>query len=392
MPDFGGDSQDTALLSVRNTFSARQDWAKGADIASAAALTLGVDGNSFVVTGTTTITSVSSAPAGVEVLLRFSGALTVTHNATTLILAGGVNMVTVAGDQLRLYSDGSGNWRESGRRRVRVQEDNKGADIASAATVTFPVDGDYFHITGTTTITAFAALQAGTRILLEFDGALTLTHNATSLILIGGVNYVTVAGDVLEFVSEGSGNWREVRGPNLGVAVGVSLALSGAMTIGTTAANAGVNRFRHLQSMARVTNASGTQNVASATITPVTFATEDFDTDGLHDTSSNTSRLTAAIAGKYLATGGIYWSAQAPGTLTFVNLFLRINGATIVAGSRSQSPPISTFSTNGQGQSIAALVSLSAGDYVELCTYQDSSGTLTLGSALSALSMVYAGE
>jgi hypothetical protein len=86
---------------------------------------------------------------------------------------------------------------------------SKGADLASASTVTFGADGNFFHITGTTTITAFASLQAGTTVNVEFTGILTLTHNATSLILPNnGANITTAAGDTAMFVSEGSGNWR----------------------------------------------------------------------------------------------------------------------------------------------------------------------------------------
>lgn len=82
--------------------------------------------------------------------------------------------------------------------------------VASAATVDLGAvtTGDYFHISGTTTITAFGTVAAGIKRLLVFDGALILTHNATSLILPSGANITTVAGDVFEFVSEGSGNWR----------------------------------------------------------------------------------------------------------------------------------------------------------------------------------------
>jgi len=43
---------------------------------------------------------------------------------------------------------------------------------------------------------------------VQFSGALTLTHNATSLILPGGASITTAAGDVAYFVSLGSGNWR----------------------------------------------------------------------------------------------------------------------------------------------------------------------------------------
>jgi hypothetical protein len=43
---------------------------------------------------------------------------------------------------------------------------------------------------------------------VRFAAALTLTHNATSLILPGAANITTAAGDVGIFTSDGSGNWR----------------------------------------------------------------------------------------------------------------------------------------------------------------------------------------
>jgi hypothetical protein len=46
------------------------------------------------------------------------------------------------------------------------------------------------------------------RFILVFAGALTFTHNATSLILPGGANITTAAGDVAWVESLGSGNWK----------------------------------------------------------------------------------------------------------------------------------------------------------------------------------------
>ena len=84
---------------------------------------------------------------------------------------------------------------------------SKGAAIASAATLTPGTDGNYFHVTGTTTITAIAN-SAPSPLKLVFDGALTLTHNATTLILEGAANIQTAAGDTAEFFQDGAGNWR----------------------------------------------------------------------------------------------------------------------------------------------------------------------------------------
>lgn len=81
--------------------------------------------------------------------------------------------------------------------------------LTSAATTAIGAqDVNTISISGTTTITAFDTIASGAKRLLVFSGVLTLTHNATSLILPTGANIATAAGDVAEFVSHGSGNWR----------------------------------------------------------------------------------------------------------------------------------------------------------------------------------------
>lgn len=85
-----------------------------------------------------------------------------------------------------------------------------GDDTLASATTTDlgSVPGRYVSVTGTTTITGFGTIKAGTVKYVKFTGALILTHNATSLILPGAANITTVAGNMGIFVSEGSGNWR----------------------------------------------------------------------------------------------------------------------------------------------------------------------------------------
>lgn len=81
--------------------------------------------------------------------------------------------------------------------------------IASSATVNIgAAAANTISISGTTTITAFDSIANGALRRLHFQGALTLTHNATSLILPTGASITTAAGDMAEFVSLGSGNWR----------------------------------------------------------------------------------------------------------------------------------------------------------------------------------------
>lgn len=83
------------------------------------------------------------------------------------------------------------------------------ATIASAATVDVgAASGNTITITGTTTITSFGTIAAGARRLVVFSGILTVTYNATSLILPTAANIVTAAGDAMELISLGSGNWK----------------------------------------------------------------------------------------------------------------------------------------------------------------------------------------
>jgi hypothetical protein len=81
-------------------------------------------------------------------------------------------------------------------------------DVASATTTDIGAAASLnVRITGTTTITSLGTVDAGITRNVRFAGALTLTHNATSLILKGGANITTAANDSATFISLGSGNW-----------------------------------------------------------------------------------------------------------------------------------------------------------------------------------------
>ena len=80
-------------------------------VASAATTNIGTSATRRVlVSGTTTITSFGTT-INRERIVRFGGALTLTYNATSLILPTGASITTAAGDVARVESDGSGNWR-----------------------------------------------------------------------------------------------------------------------------------------------------------------------------------------------------------------------------------------------------------------------------------------
>lgn len=205
---------------------------KGSDIASAGTVNLDTSaGDCADVTGTTTITAITLSE-GREFTVRFTGILTLTNGAS-LVLPGGTNITTAAGDfaVFRGYAAGVVRcvaYQRSGALPNDVPATatemfaatnttkpltpntfgafwKQGGNIASAGTITIG-DGKYFHVTGTTTITDidFTDDNAGREVWLIFDGILILTHNASTLILPGGANITTAAGDAFCFVSEGA--------------------------------------------------------------------------------------------------------------------------------------------------------------------------------------------
>ena len=214
---------------------------KGADIASATGVTLGTDGNYFDVTGTTTIETLSTTGKnGTVIKLHFDGILTLTHGASGIWLPGAANITTAAGDEAEFVEYTAGIYRCTNYTKVdgtavvsagggisNVVEDttpqlggdldcngaqiqwSQGADVASGAALPVLTDGNYFDVTGTTTVTSINTTGgAGTQIKLHFDGAVLLTHHATNLILPGGANITTAAGDEAEFIEYGAGTYR----------------------------------------------------------------------------------------------------------------------------------------------------------------------------------------
>lgn len=145
---------------------------------------------------------------------NFSGVYSDLTGKPTLGTASALNVAAsgnaaagevVRGDDTRLGTGGS----FTGGALTSALDEAKGADIARATTTNIgAATGNFVHLTGTTTVTGLGTVQAGTRRIVRFAGAGTLTHNATSLILPGAANITTAANDCAIFVSEGSGNWR----------------------------------------------------------------------------------------------------------------------------------------------------------------------------------------
>jgi hypothetical protein len=151
----GGSDVKTTPLDIANLFKGT----KGADIASATTTDIGAATGILVhITGTTTITGLGTAAAGALRIVRFAGALTLTHNATALILPrGGGNIVTAANDCAIFESEGSGNWRCVDYQRANGQPLSNAVTAISSSAGVLNIDcalGDYFTTTLTENVTS----------------------------------------------------------------------------------------------------------------------------------------------------------------------------------------------------------------------------------------------
>lgn len=186
-------------------------------IASATITDLGTLGtNNALITGTTTIDGFgASASTSLPLYVAsFAASLTLTYNATSLILPGGANITTQAGDSMLLGYLGSGNWKVlnySPASGAPVSVTGAEAALASAGTTDLGTAGsNLVAVSGTTTITSLgsSASLGNPLYWVRFEGALTLAYNATSLILPGAANIATAAGDCMLAQYLGSGNWK----------------------------------------------------------------------------------------------------------------------------------------------------------------------------------------
>jgi len=125
--------------------------------------------------------------------------------------------------------------------------------------------------------------------------------------------------------------------------------------------------------------------VSANTNTAVPWTDEDWDPDGFHSTTSNTSRVTVptGMAGKYEIEVGVSFAANATGRRSLV---LRLNGATQSVARDNRSAAVA-----GDTPLYATTkLQLAAGDYLEAYVYHEAGADLdldvpTLGSAAAWL-------
>lgn len=96
---------------------------------------------------------------------------------------------------------------------LRWQQLTKGPDIASAATISIPVEGNYFAVTGTSTITSISDTYPGRIAYLIFPAGVNITHSS-GLVLPNATNILTRTNDVIAFLNDSPGVWRVVAYPS----------------------------------------------------------------------------------------------------------------------------------------------------------------------------------
>lgn len=262
------------------------------------------------------------------------------------------------------------------------------ASIAAAATVNLgSTTAKAIKITaGTGPITAWGTAPAGAHRDITFATAVTLTHNSTSAILVGGGNITTVAGDTCRMESLGSGNWKmlsyqRASGYPLGTATSQSLSPSDKSSnatlsnVNTTVvtADGGIASGRGVAAMTTpvywevVVNTIGTNvtpGIASAAVPLTDYITNSatgygYLSSGLKANSASAVAFGASYAGgdrlcfAYNPTSRNFWMGKVVGGVAVWGG----SGDPVAGTNPAYTTPVSTpmypaYSVNGSGSSV----------------------------------------
>ncbi len=121
------------------------------------------------------------------------------------------------------------------------------------------------------------------------------------------------------------------------------------------------------------------QTIPANTHTILTLPTEEYDSANLHDTSTNTSRLTAQVAGIYRISAVVTWSLDSNGERA-----LRVLKNGVTQNSVNEWAPV-------DDQDLSTEFKLAVGDYVELGVQQNSGTDLLAFTQSLSMSWVAPG-
>ena len=198
------------------------------------------------------------------------------------------------------------------------------------------------------------------------SGTVTVTNDMATTI--------TTAGDLIKGTGSGTYNRLGIgsTGQVLTVASGApswATPASGATYVGCSVSN------------------SASQSITNATDTIVTFDTEQWDTNTIHSTATNTGRFTVptGYAGKWRLSGTLNGDTSG----TNWQLYIFVNGTAFITGF-----PQFTEIANGGGTGMFTLsyeLNLAVADYIELKAYQNSGGAANIRGQYSRVFFSYIG-
>lgn len=155
-----------------------------------------------------------------NVIFPTNGSATLTSTMEIYRTAATLNLNADAGDAIIMRAGGAemmslGNGAvPSLQMTVASIQQAVGTPVASTGSMSLVRDGNYYHVTGTTTINTIsnAGWQNGSTIDLYFEGIVTVTDAATGageIHLANNSNYTSAAGEVLTLVLD-AGDWVEI--------------------------------------------------------------------------------------------------------------------------------------------------------------------------------------
>jgi len=127
---------------------------------------------------------------------------------------------------------------------------------------------------------------------------------------------------------------------------------------------------------------AATQSINNNTVTTLTFDSERFDTDSMHESVTNPTRITIPLAGVYAVT---VYGDFAPNATGSRILYVYLNGAgsAMVGGIRAQNA-VAQAGVDTYDSFAMPPTKFAAGDYIEAKCYQNSGGALAIAAEFSA--------
>jgi hypothetical protein len=227
------------------TLTGALNWNTAQTIASAGTTDIGAATSNYViVSGTTTITALGTIAQGAERIVRFSGVLILTHDATTMILLSGANITTAVGDIATFISEGSGNWRMTDYVRANGTALVGGGGGTWVALQTITASNvatvDFVNGTGGAVIDGtYRNYKILITDLVSITGSDILMRTSTN----GGSSYDSGASDYKYWSVYGASNVNTVFGINSNGDSSIRLAANGITTNATDTCNIEISMY-----------------------------------------------------------------------------------------------------------------------------------------------------